>query len=94
VRRPGSTSWSQLKVGLVILVALAGVLVAILNLNEGLGVLIHRVTLRAALDDSQGLKVGAPVRMSGVSVGNVKRIGINVQIGKVDVEFTVINDVR
>jgi len=94
VRRPGSKSWSQLKVGLVILLALAGVLVAILNLNEGLGVLTHRVLLRAELADSQGLKVGAPVRMSGVSVGNVKRIAINGRQGKVDVEFTVINDVR
>ena len=94
MRRPGSKSWSQLKVGLVILLALAGVLVAILNLNEGLGVLTHRVLLRAELDDSQGLKVGAPVRMSGVSVGNVKRIAINGHQGKVDVEFTVINEVR
>ena len=94
MRRPGSKSWSQLKVGLVILVALAGILVAILNLNEGVGILTLRSILHAQLNDSQGLKVGAPVRMNGVDVGNIKRIGIDPQQGKVAVDFTVTNEVR
>ena len=94
MRRPGSRSWSQLKVGLVILLALTGILAAIMNLNEGLGLLTHRTALRAELDDSQGLKVGAPVRMSGVDVGNVKRIAIDAQRGKVSLDFTVAREVR
>ena len=94
MRRPESRSWSQLKVGLVVVLALIGVLAAILNLNEGLGLLTHRTPVRAELDNSQGLKVGAPVRMSGVDVGNVKRITINGERGKVELDFTVTREVR
>ena len=94
MRRPESRSWSQLKVGLVVMLALVGVLAAILNLNEGLGLLTHRTPLRAELDNSQGLKVGAPVRMSGVDVGNVKQITINAERGKVELDFTVASEVR
>ena len=60
--------WSQLKVGLVLLIALGGLLVAVMNLDEGVGIFTPRAMLRAHLDDSQGLKVGAPVRMNGVDV--------------------------
>ena len=94
MRRPGQRSWSQLKVGLVIVLAVLGILVAILNLNEGMGVFTLRSLFSAHLDDSQGLKVGAPVRMSGVDVGNVKRIEIDPDKGKVEVLFTVKNEIR
>ncbi len=80
--------------GLVIVLAVVGVLAAILNLDEGLGLFTNRTPLRAELDDSQGLKVGAPVRMSGVAVGNVKRITIDGERGKVDLDFTVAREVR
>lgn len=94
MRRPNQTNWSQLKVGLVIVLALLGILVAIMNLNEGMGVFTLRSLFSARLDDSQGLKVGAPVRMSGVDVGNVKRIEIDPGKGKVAVLFTVKNEIR
>ena len=84
--------WSQLKVGLVLLIALGGLLVAVMNLDEGVGIFTPRAMLRAHLDDSQGLKVGAPVRMNGVDVGNVKRIAIEGGQGKVAVHFTVNRD--
>jgi len=86
--------WSQLKVGLVLLIALGGLLIAVMNLDEGVGIFTPRAMLRAHLDDSQGLKVGAPVRMNGVDVGNVKRIAIEGGQGKVAVHFTVNRDVR
>ena len=92
--RRTQTGWAQLKVGIVILIAIAGMLVAILNLNEGMGVFSPRSMFRAHLDDSQGIKVGAPVRMSGVDIGNVKQVAIETGNGKVAVEFTVSNDVR
>jgi phospholipid/cholesterol/gamma-HCH transport system substrate-binding protein len=87
-------TWSQLKVGIVILLAIAGILVAIMNLNEGMGVLTARSTFRAYLDDSQGIKVGAPVRMSGVDIGNVKLVAIEAGKGQVAIQFTVKNEVR
>src|SRR2546426_552671 len=87
-------SWLQLKVGLVILAAVAGILVAILNLNEGMGLFGRQATLRALVADSHGIKVGAPVRFNGVDTGNITRIAIDSSSGKVSLTFTVNNDIR
>jgi len=87
-------SWLQLKVGLVILAAVAGILVAILNLNEGMGLFGRQATLRALVADSHGIKVGAPVRLNGVDTGNIIRIAIDSSSGKVSLTFTVNNDIR
>jgi len=93
MRRTDRT-WAQLKVGIVILLAIAGILVAIMNLNEGMGLFTRGTTFRAYLSDSQGIKVGAPVRMNGVDIGNVKHVGIETGKGQVEIRFTVNNEVR
>jgi len=87
-------SWLQLKVGLVILAAVAGILVAILNLNEGMGLFGRRATFRALVADSHGIKVGAPVRLNGVDTGNIIRIAIDSSSGKVSLTFTINDDIR
>jgi phospholipid/cholesterol/gamma-HCH transport system substrate-binding protein len=86
--------WLQLKVGLLILAALAGTMVAILNLNEGIGLLSGRATLRALVGDSHGIKVGAPVRLNGVDTGNVIHVAIDSSSGKVSLIFTINDDIR
>lgn len=93
MRRTEKT-WAQLKVGIVILIAIAAILVAITNLNEGMGLFTSGSTFRAYLSDSQGIKVGAPVRMSGVDIGNVKHVGIEAGKGQVAVHFTINNEMR
>jgi phospholipid/cholesterol/gamma-HCH transport system substrate-binding protein len=85
--------WLQLKVGLVILAAVAGTLVAIMNLNEGIGLLGGRSTIHALVEDSHGIKVGAPVRLSGVDTGNIIRVAIDSSSGKVSLSFTVNSDI-
>ena len=87
-------TWAQLKVGTVIILAVAGMLYAIMNLNEGMGVFTSASTVRAYLDDSQGIKVGAPVRMNGVDIGNVKQVAIEPGKGLVAVHFTINNEMR
>src|SRR5437867_4349439 len=94
MRSRTQVSWLQLKVGLVILAAIAGILVAILNLNEGMGLFGRQATLRALVADSHGIKVGAPVRLNGVDTGNITRIAIDSNSGKVSLTFTVNNDIR
>ncbi len=86
--------WLQLKVGLVILAAAAGTMVAIMNLNEGMGLFGGRATIRALVEDSHGIKVGAPVRLNGVNTGNVIHIAIDSSNGRVSLTFTVNNDIR
>jgi phospholipid/cholesterol/gamma-HCH transport system substrate-binding protein len=69
--------WSQLKVGVLVLVALA-ILVALIFLMSGStgGIFTGKLTVRSYFENSSGLKVGAPVNLEGVTIGNVKSIRI------------------
>jgi phospholipid/cholesterol/gamma-HCH transport system substrate-binding protein len=66
--------WSQLRVGLTVVVA-SLVLALLLFLMSGTsGFFSHRITLVSYFDNAEGLRVGAPVRLSGVDIGNVVKI--------------------
>ncbi len=68
--------WSQLKVGVIVLVATV-VLVTLLFLmtsSSGLGVFSHKLTVTTYFENSAGLKVGAGVQLQGVTIGTVKSI--------------------
>src|SRR2546426_1063364 len=93
MRPRAQVRWLQLKVGLVIIAAVAGILVAIMNLNEGMGLFRQQATFRALVDDSHGIKVGAPVRLNGVDTGNIIRIAIDSSSGKVSLTFTINQDI-
>ncbi len=69
--------WSQLKVGVLVLVALVALtaLVFLMSGNTG-GMFQGRITVRSYFENSAGLKVGAPVNLEGVTIGNVKAIRI------------------
>lgn len=69
--------WSQLKVGVLVIVALAA-LTALIFLMSGStgGLFAGKITLRSYFENAAGLKVGAPVNLEGVTVGNVKSIRI------------------
>jgi len=66
--------WSQLRVGLTVIVA-SLVLALLLFLMSGTGGWFStRITLVSYFDNAEGLRVGAPVRLSGVDIGNVAKI--------------------
>jgi phospholipid/cholesterol/gamma-HCH transport system substrate-binding protein len=69
--------WSQLKVGVLVIVALSALaaLIFLMSGNTG-GFWTSKLTLRSYFENSAGLKVGAPVNLQGVTVGNVKEIRI------------------
>jgi phospholipid/cholesterol/gamma-HCH transport system substrate-binding protein len=68
--------WSQLRVGLTVIVA-SLVLALLLFLMSGTGGLFtRRITLVSFFDNASGLRVGAPVRLSGVDIGNVSAIRV------------------
>ena len=81
--------WSQVKIGLLVLVALTILVAMIMNLEEGLGLLSRQTKFRAVVSHTQGLKVGGPVRMNGVDIGNVHRIVIAGDSPRVEITFTV-----
>ncbi len=69
--------WSQLKVGALVLVAMA-VLVGLIFLMSGStgGLFSHKLQLTCYFQNANGLKEGAPVTLEGVTIGNVKRIRV------------------
>ncbi|QHS51942.1 MlaD family protein [Edaphobacter sp. 12200R-103] len=70
--------WSQLKVGLIVLVA-SVVLVTLLFLmtsSAGLGIFSHKLTITTYFENSAGLKAGAAVNLQGVTIGTVKTVTV------------------
>jgi phospholipid/cholesterol/gamma-HCH transport system substrate-binding protein len=69
--------WSQLKVGILTLFALAALtgLIFILSGSTG-GLFTRKLNLRAYFENANGLKVGAPVTLDGVTIGNVISVRI------------------
>jgi phospholipid/cholesterol/gamma-HCH transport system substrate-binding protein len=70
--------WSQLKVGVIVLVA-SVILVTLLFLvtsSSGMGVLSHKLTITTYFENSAALKVGAPVNLQGVTIGTVKSVAV------------------
>jgi phospholipid/cholesterol/gamma-HCH transport system substrate-binding protein len=69
--RTRSLAWSELKIGLLALVAVAVAATVIFLLSGEGGFFWQRYTLKAKFTDVALLKSGAPVRVAGVAVGAV-----------------------
>lgn len=82
--------WSQLKVGVLILVALTALtaLVFLMSGNTG-GFLTGKIVVRSYFENSAGLKEGAPVNLDGVTIGSVKSIHIAPERQLTPVEVTM-----
>ena len=66
--------WSQLRVGLTVLIASATLAVLIFLMSGTGGWLTSKITLRSYFDNAGGLREGAPVRLAGVDIGNVTTV--------------------
>ncbi|MFQ5778372.1 MAG: MlaD family protein [Terriglobia bacterium] len=75
VRR--AVTWSELRVGIVVLIALAILATFIFYVTGEGALLVRQVTLKTYLPDVAGLKAGAPVRLAGVEIGSVRRVGLS-----------------
>jgi len=73
--RSKQLTWSELRVGLFVLVGLLILAVAIFYVT-GAGVFGPKYRLKTFLPEVAGLATGAPVRLDGVEIGNVERITI------------------
>ena len=65
----------QLRVGLFVLAAVILFVVFVLTIGSQTRVFQTGYMLRASFSSAEGLIVGAPVRLAGLTVGNVTRIG-------------------
>ena len=68
--------WSQLRVGLTVIFAAATLALLLFLMGGTGGLFTPRIKLRSYFDNASGLRVGAPVRLAGVDIGNVTKIQI------------------
>jgi phospholipid/cholesterol/gamma-HCH transport system substrate-binding protein len=66
--------WSELKVGVTVVGAGLVLAVLIILMSGTGGLFTRKLVLKSYFFDAQGLRVGAPVRLSGVDIGNVSKI--------------------
>jgi phospholipid/cholesterol/gamma-HCH transport system substrate-binding protein len=87
--RTRSLAWSQLKIGMLAVGALAGAATLILALGGQGGWPWNRYELKTRFADVQGLKSGAVVRVAGVEVGKVT--GVDFVGAEVEVRLQIAN---
>ncbi|MCU1304845.1 MAG: Mammalian cell entry related protein [Candidatus Sulfotelmatobacter sp.] len=63
--------WSQLRVGLTVVIASLALALLLFLMSGTTGLFSHRITIVSFFDNASGLRVGAPVRLNGVDIGNV-----------------------
>jgi phospholipid/cholesterol/gamma-HCH transport system substrate-binding protein len=69
--------WAQLRVGALVLVAMAALVGLILLMSGSTGGLFARkLMLRAYFENAAGVKDGAPVTLEGVTIGNVIHVRV------------------
>ena len=68
--------WSQLRVGITVIVASLTLGLLLLLMSGTAGLFTPRVILKSYFDNAEGLRQGAPVRLNGVDIGNVTQIRI------------------
>jgi phospholipid/cholesterol/gamma-HCH transport system substrate-binding protein len=90
--RTRSLAWSELKIGVLTIVAITIAAVLIFSLTGSRGFIWQRYVLKTRFANVAGLAVGSPVRVSGVEVGTVKNIDFSG--AEVDVTFEVKDDLR
>jgi phospholipid/cholesterol/gamma-HCH transport system substrate-binding protein len=90
--RTRSLAWSELKLGVLTMVAIIVAAATIFSVMGSRGFFWQRYTLKTRFGNIQGLKTGSPVRVAGVEVGSVTD---TVFAGdQVDVLFELSKDVR
>ena len=68
--------WSQLKVGITVVAASITLAVLVFLMSGTGGFFTKKIILKSYFDNASGLRVGAPVRLNGVDIGNVTRIRV------------------
>jgi phospholipid/cholesterol/gamma-HCH transport system substrate-binding protein len=68
--------WSQLRVGMTVIFASLTLALLLFLMTGTQGFFTKRITVKSYFDNASGLRVGAPVRLNGVDMGNVVKIRI------------------
>ena len=90
--RTRSLAWSELKIGVLTMVAIGIAATLIFSLTGSRGFFWQRYTLKTRFTNVAGLAPGSPVRVAGKEVGSVKDIAFAGE--QIDVTFDVNKEVR
>ena len=90
--RTRSLAWSELKIGVLTIVATVVAAVAIFMLTGGRGFFWQQYKLKTRFDNVAGLATGSPVRVAGVEVGQVANVSFAGE--QVDVTVEINKDQR
>jgi phospholipid/cholesterol/gamma-HCH transport system substrate-binding protein len=90
--RTRSLAWSELKLGVLSIVALGIFATTVLLVMGGKGFFWQRYSLKTRFTSIPGLKTGSPVRVAGVEVGSVNEVEF--ADDQIDVTFQVNKEVR
>ncbi len=75
--RTRSLAWSELKIGIVAVVAIVLAVILIVSVGGAAGFSWQRYELKTRFNDVKGLKSGAVVRVAGVEVGKVTEVALS-----------------
>jgi phospholipid/cholesterol/gamma-HCH transport system substrate-binding protein len=90
--RTRSLAWSELKIGVLTIIAITIAATLVFMLTGGKGLPWDRYTLKTRFTSVPGLRTGSPVRVAGVEVGSVQGTELNDEV--VDVIFEVNDEYR
>jgi phospholipid/cholesterol/gamma-HCH transport system substrate-binding protein len=91
--RTRSLAWSELKIGVLGIIALALTAALVFSVGGQAGLFSwQRIKLKTTFDDVRGLKEGAVVRLAGVEVGKVSEVSFGAK--GVDVMLEVNDDMQ
>jgi phospholipid/cholesterol/gamma-HCH transport system substrate-binding protein len=90
--RTRSLAWSELRIGVLTIAAIAIAAALIFSLTGTRGFFWQRYPLKTKFTDVAGLTPGSPVRVAGVEVGTVKTVTLSGE--EVEVNFEVNKAVR
>jgi phospholipid/cholesterol/gamma-HCH transport system substrate-binding protein len=90
--RTRSLAWSELKIGILTMIAIAIAATLIFSLTGTRGFFWQRYTLKTRFTNVAGLAPGSPVRVAGKEVGSVKSVEFAGE--QIDITFQVNKELR
>ena len=79
--------WSQLRVGVTVIVAVVALMFVVFLMSSTTGIFTNKIQLYTYFDNAEGLVPGAPVRLQGVDIGNVTGISVVANHGNTPVQI-------
>ncbi len=89
MRRKKYITWSELKVGVMVIITFTLLAVGIFFLGREGGMFMKRYVIKTYMVRINGLQVGAPVWLAGVKVGTVTEIEFPPDITRSEIEVTL-----